>query len=90
VEIISIRPGEKLHEYLINEDEIRYTWELDNKMLIFSPLYDENAIKKFHPGIRKLDSSIAYSSEFAKKMSVSELKDILQKTVLANIDEYEF
>jgi len=89
-EITSIRPGEKLHEYLINEDEIRYTWELGDKLVIFNPIHDENTIRKLYPGIKKLDSSHAVSSEFAEKISVNELKEVLQKTVLANLDEYEF
>jgi len=89
-ENISIRPGEKLHEYLINEDEVRYTWELNDKMMIFSPMYDEETIRKMHPGIKKLDSSKPYSSEFAEKMSIKELKDTIQKTVLANSSDYEF
>jgi UDP-N-acetylglucosamine 4,6-dehydratase/5-epimerase len=89
-EIISIRPGEKLHEYLINEDEVRYTWELNGKMMIFSPNLKDEIIVKMYPGIKKLDSTKPYSSEFAEKMSINELKDTLQKTVLANSNDYEF
>ena len=44
-EVISIRPGEKLHETLINADELRYTWEFDNKYIIFSPFREINEIK---------------------------------------------
>ncbi|MBI5839946.1 MAG: UDP-N-acetylglucosamine 4,6-dehydratase (inverting) [Chloroflexi bacterium] len=36
VEIIGIRPGEKLHEVLISEDEARHTVELD-KMFVVQP-----------------------------------------------------
>ena len=38
---IPIRPGEKMHEVLINEDEIRYTWEYCNKYVIFNPTKNE-------------------------------------------------
>jgi UDP-N-acetylglucosamine 4,6-dehydratase/5-epimerase len=89
-ENISIRPGEKLHEYLINEDEVRYTWELGDKMMIFSPNMKDEIIIKNYPGIKKLNSTKPYSSGFAEKMSVKELKEILQKTVLANSSDYEF
>lgn len=89
-EIISIRPGEKLHEYLINEEEMRYAWELGDKLVIFTPEFSEDKIRKLYPGIKKADSTTAYSSEFVDKISVNELKKILQKTVLANLDEYEF
>lgn len=36
LEIIGIRPGEKLHEMLISEDEARHTIELD-KMYVVQP-----------------------------------------------------
>ena len=47
-------------------------------------------IKRINTGIKKLDSTKPYSSEFAEKMSINELKDTLQKTVLANSNDYEF
>ncbi|MER3422656.1 MAG: UDP-N-acetylglucosamine 4,6-dehydratase (inverting) [Nitrospiraceae bacterium] len=36
VEFVGIRPGEKLHEVLISEDESRHTLELDNMFIIQS------------------------------------------------------
>jgi UDP-glucose 4-epimerase len=41
---IGIRPGEKVHEELINEEELRRTYELNNKYLIIKPF-----ISKIHP-----------------------------------------
>jgi UDP-glucose 4-epimerase len=41
---IGIRPGEKIHEELINEEEIRRTYELDKNYLIIKPF-----ISKLHP-----------------------------------------
>ena len=38
-EITGIRPGEKLHETLINNDEMRYSWEYNNMYMITNPLY---------------------------------------------------
>ena len=55
--IIGIRTGEKLHETLINEDEIRYSWEFKNMYMIANPLYylftDKN-IKEYYQGITKI------------------------------------
>ena len=34
VEVIGIRPGEKLHEILVSEDEARHTVELDDMFVI--------------------------------------------------------
>ena len=76
-EIISIRPGEKMHEALISQDEMRYTWELNDKYVIFDSLRSENEIKSSYPGIKKADGAEYYSSEIADKMTVEELKDIL-------------
>ena len=33
-EIIPIRPGEKMHEILINGEEMKYVWELDSQKTI--------------------------------------------------------
>jgi len=77
--IISIRPGEKLHETLINHDEIRYTWELDNKYVIFNPLKSESEIKKIYPKIKKSNFSNTYSSDIVKKITIRELKEIIKK-----------
>ena len=37
---ISLRPGEKLHEVLINQDEVRYAWEYYDNYVIFTPEKD--------------------------------------------------
>ncbi len=40
IEIIGIRPGEKLHEVLLNEDEARHAVEMDD-MFVILPAYEE-------------------------------------------------
>ena len=87
--IIGVREGEKMHEVLINEDEMRYTWELDNKYIIFDPLHQEDAIKRKYKNIRKADSSHAYSSDIAKKISKDELKKIISKSGLLESNEID-
>ena len=81
-EVISIRPGEKLHETLINADELRYTWEFDNKYIIFSPFREINEIKAGYPGIKKLEMSDSYSSNLVEKISKNELKKIIEESGL--------
>jgi len=82
---ISIRPGEKLHETLINFDETRHTWEYDNKYVIFNPLKTESEIKKHYPGAKKAIFINSYSSEHVEKITVKELKKIIRKTNMLNI-----
>jgi UDP-N-acetylglucosamine 4,6-dehydratase len=45
-EIIGIRPGEKLHELLINSDEMRYAWEYENLYMILNWQFDHAYLNK--------------------------------------------
>ena len=83
VEMIPIRPGEKLHETLINSDEMKYTWEFNNKYIIFSPYREVDEIESNYSGIKKAKISDIYSSDKVEKMSKDELKKtILQSGIL--------
>ena len=86
-EVISIRPGEKLHETLINTDELRYTWEYDDKYIIFSPFKEISEIQAKYPNIKKLEMSDTYSSNFVDKIPKDELKKIIVESGL--LDEKE-
>ena len=85
--IIGIRTGEKLHETLINEDEIRYSWELKNMYMIANPLYplftDKN-IKESYQGIKKIEDIQKYSSNVVEKIPVKNLKTIIKNAGLLN------
>jgi UDP-N-acetylglucosamine 4,6-dehydratase/5-epimerase len=74
VEYISARPGEKMHETLINEDEIRNTWELDGNYIVFDPLIKEEKIKELYPNISPIKTNKPYNSSVAEKISIDELK----------------
>ena len=80
-EIIGIRPGEKLNEILINEDEMRYCWEYNDVYLLANPLYslfNDDAIKERYNGITKKNDSGSYSSEKVEKIPIDELKEIIK------------
>ncbi len=83
-QIIGIREGEKMHEILINEDEVKYTWELDNNYLVFNGTPNEKTLS-YYPGIRSPSNLGKYSSENADKISKNELKEVLIKTGLVKI-----
>jgi UDP-N-acetylglucosamine 4,6-dehydratase/5-epimerase len=82
-ETVGIRLGEKLHEVLINEYEIGYTWEMDDKYIIVNTL-DNEIIKK-----REYSSTISYtknmqiySSDKVEKINKDELKKIIKGNLL--------
>ena len=81
---IPIRAGEKMHETLINDDEMRYAWELGNKYVIFNPGTDEEEIKKSHPEIKKIKGLSKYSSDMVEKIPVFELKKTITKSGILN------
>ena len=86
--ITGIRIGEKLHETLINEDEIRYSWEFENMYMITSPLYtlfNDKNIKESYQGIKKIEDVQKYSSDRVEKISVKELKTIIKNDILTRI-----
>lgn len=80
-EIVGIRPGEKLHETLINKEEIRYTWEYNNMYLVTNPLYPifhDDEIKSTYKDIKKIESLVEYSSDKVEKIPKDELKNTIK------------
>ena len=77
-EIISIRPGEKIHEFLINTDELRNTFENNEDYIVIdqqlqdSKFNEENILPR-----TKLNQ--AYSSDKVDLLTKDELKEILIK-----------
>lgn len=61
VEFIGIRPGERLHEVMISEDEARQTLEFDD-MFVIQPAYPWWTAEAWHEG-RPLAETFRYSSE---------------------------
>jgi UDP-N-acetylglucosamine 4,6-dehydratase/UDP-glucose 4-epimerase len=80
--ISGIRPGEKLHEILINSDEMKYTWEVDNLYVILNPLQKLNKEKRKYPNMKKIKTFQTYSSDTVNKLSKTELKKLIKKSGL--------
>ena len=84
-EIVGIMPGEKLHEVLINKEEIRYTWKFNNMYMITNPLYplfNVDSIEKLYNGIKKVKNSELYSSDIAEKISKEEMVSTISNSGL--------
>ena len=75
-EIIGIRPGEKINETLINSEEIRYSWEIDNMYMISNP-----EIMKTYPKAEKIKNMKMYSSDSVDKISKDQLKQLMKNLV---------
>ena len=82
---VGIRPGEKLHEILINSEEIRNSWDLQNKFMISNPSKnDEDIIKSYDDKIKKITEIDEYSSKIAVHYTKNELIEIIEKSNLLN------
>jgi len=80
-EIIGVRPGEKLHESLINREEMRYAWEYNDVYLVANPLYPlfhDNEIKSAYHNISKVENLVEYSSDQVEKIPKKELVNTIK------------
>ena len=83
VDIIGVRPGEKIREVLINDDEIRHTWEIGNKFIISTPSIEERITNgMYSEKIFRPNNMTLYSSDTAEKISKDELKNVIRSTGL--------
>ena len=80
IENIGLRPGEKFHEVLISKDESPYSWNLGDKFMITNPSKkDEEVLEAYSGKIEKNTEIKEYSSEHVEKLTVNEIKELIQK-----------
>ncbi|MEY9979962.1 UDP-N-acetylglucosamine 4,6-dehydratase (inverting) [Lysinibacillus sp. RC79] len=76
-EIVGIRPGEKLHEAMITEDDARHTLEYDNYYVI-QPEFSWWS-KEYSDGGKLLDESFSYISNNNNEwLTVDELRKLVE------------
>ena len=78
--IIGIRPGEKLHELMIGEDDARYTYDYGDHFKILPMIYDwHNTIERIGRGKRCADGFSYTSSNNDQWMKTEELRAWMRK-----------
>ena len=76
-QIVGIRPGEKLHEILINNEEMNYCWEYQEMYMIADPsLRRFISLMNELPEKKKIENIKVYSSNNVQKIPKNELKKI--------------
>lgn len=87
-EIVGIRPGEKLHEVMIPEDDARNTVELDDRYVI-NPTFDFERRKDWRPFGDPCPDGFRYSSdENDHWLTEEELLEMIQELELPEVDEF--
>lgn len=78
-EDVGIRPGEKLHEVMVTEEDSRTTYEYDNHFIIYPDFeWWENVNNR--PGGKKVKDRFRYSSDNNKEWySAKKIRELLDK-----------
>lgn len=88
LEIVGIRPGEKLHEVMVPEDDARHTLEYDDYFAILPTFqdWDRDAFVRVNGG-ELCPSGFRYSSDSnAKWLSPSELQEMIRLYELEGVN----
>ena len=83
-ENIGIREGEKLHEVLISEYEIRDTWEINNKYVLTNSMQEEQILNSYSKKLERPNNLNIYSSDYAERIKKDELKMIIKSSGILN------
>jgi len=86
VKKINVRPGEKFHEILISEDELRNTYESSKDYIIYNQVNDPLFEKPKIP-YKKTKLKEDYSSEKADALTKNELKNLILKEKLFSVKD---
>jgi UDP-N-acetylglucosamine 4,6-dehydratase len=81
--IIGIRPGEKIHETLVSEDEARNTKAFDGLYVILPQFFENKQIHNKYDVYPFVPENFVYRSDKNNKwLTVNELKEMLEKIQL--------
>lgn len=78
-EDVGIRPGEKLHEVMVTNEDSRTTYEYDDHFIIYPNFDWWDFDKHFKPGGKKVPEGFRYSSDNNTEwLSAEDLKELLE------------
>ncbi|MDA7612479.1 polysaccharide biosynthesis protein [bacterium] len=77
INIIGAKPGEKLYEELISEEEIRRTVEIENYFAVLPAFEGAHGTVKYDFDGKDKPADRIYRSDLEESMSIDELKDFL-------------
>jgi UDP-N-acetylglucosamine 4,6-dehydratase len=84
LEIVGIRPGEKLHEVMIPADESRNTFEYDTHYVIAPAFHDWSTFDFSSNGGRRVPEGFTYASDTNDhRLTVDELREMIGQPVTA-------
>ena len=66
--VVGIRPGEKLHEVLITEDDARSTFDMGDRYVILPPMHDSFSGAGLPPGCAAVAEGFRYASDTNPEM----------------------
>jgi len=79
IKYIGVRPGEKIHEKMISNDDAFYTYEFKKYFKILPSFIEKKNINKYTQGGKLVRKNFVYSSETNKEwVSKKELKDYIE------------
>ncbi len=77
--VIGIRPGEKIHETLISEDEVRNTRMVDENYVIIPQFYEGHEIQEKYDKKSSVSKGFVYRSDKTDEcLTVEQLRDMLK------------
>jgi len=85
VKKISVRPGEKFHESLINEEELRNTYEIEDYYVILNKQMNDDTFSKWN-SLEETNRTEQYSSDKVELLTKDELIKILVNEKLVKND----
>jgi UDP-N-acetylglucosamine 4,6-dehydratase len=84
LKVIGIRPGEKLHEVMVTEDDARNTYELDDRYIIMPAFAGWSAERHVAAGANPVPERFSYASNTNKEwLSIHNFVQVLQSAGLA-------